>query len=94
LNGEFASDPDYAMHIFLAIGQLAEAEAECIADFRSMASDIRSCRKELEENHDHVINYMGLIEAVAELRYKKRVADADAGLIAAAPELSTAAEDF
>lgn len=51
---------------WLAIGHLAEAEAESVKDFLDLAKEIRTIRHKITNNDDN-IDLMGLIEEITEL---------------------------
>lgn len=66
----------YPMHMYLAIGHLAEAEAEILAEDEALAKYIRSKRKAYEEGSD--IDTLELIEMVCELESSVSESDTDA----------------
>jgi hypothetical protein len=55
----------YPSHIWLAIGHMAEAEAEIEGLYRDIATTIRECRKQVEVNPADTPDLMGVIQKIS-----------------------------
>ena len=55
----------YPSHVWLAIGHMAEAEAEIEGLYRDVALLIRDCRKKVEQDPSYAPNLMGLINKIS-----------------------------